>query len=120
MTRTNLPNTHTGQQVAIFDLLHGERRFFPTARQRQLCEAILSAPYPENLHQRDGEQAPVSLFPDSVGDSLTLLGYGGAMGGGKGRESWANGGVVCQRFGDRLAGWWQFGGERGTLDGTTE
>ena len=112
MTRTNLPNTQHGHQVAL-DLLHGERRFFPTARQQQLCEALLSAPFPENLDQRDGEQAPVS-------DSLVLLGYGGAMGGGKGREGWTNGGAVCQRFGDRLAGWWQFGGERGTLDCTTE
>ena len=77
MTRTNLPNTQHGHQVAL-DLLHGDRRFFPTARQQQLCEALLSAPFPENLDQRDGEQAPVS-------DSLVLLGYGGAMGGGKTR-----------------------------------
>ena len=94
MTRTNLPNTQHGHQVAL-DLLHGDRRFFPTARQQQLCEALLSAPFPENLDQRDGEQAPVS-------DSLVLLGYGGAMGGGKTREGWQTAGWFVN---DSVIGW---------------
>ncbi|MDE2968190.1 MAG: phage terminase large subunit [Chloroflexota bacterium] len=63
MTKTNLRNTpdperHQGQQP-----LHFTRKFFPTARQRQLYEALRSAPDP----------------------GLALVGYGGAMGGGKTR-----------------------------------
>ncbi len=48
------------------------REFVPTERQRQLYDALLSGPCP-------GDDEDVGA------DSLTLLGYGGAMGGGKTR-----------------------------------
>ena len=50
----------------------GHREFVPTDRQQELYDALLSAPCPPE--------------GDYVGsDRLTLLGYGGAMGGGKTR-----------------------------------
>lgn len=52
--------------------LHEYRKFSPTDRQLELYDALLSAPCPPD--------------DDSSGaDRLTLLGYGGAMGGGKTR-----------------------------------
>ncbi len=69
MSRTN---TRLEEQQATFNLLHRGREFFPTGRQLELYRALLSAPYPT---------------PDTKSDPdhLTLLGYGGAMGGGKTR-----------------------------------
>ena len=74
----NLPNTRTRLSPAALAAAHGDRRFFPTERQRDLYRKLLSAPYPESDAEQDGHHS-------SVSDSLTLLGYGGAMGGGKTR-----------------------------------
>ena len=68
----NLPNPDAPPLGAVLAALHRDRRFFPTERQRQLYQALFSAPCP----------AP-DADPDA--DRLTLLGYGGAMGGGKTR-----------------------------------
>ena len=70
MTPCN-PNEPSQQLLAI-ELLHSGRDFSPTDRQRQLYQALLSAPCP-----------PPDQNPGP--DRLTLLGYGGAMGGGKTR-----------------------------------
>ena len=59
----NPTNPQTEAQLAVLGLLHRERGFFPTARQRELLNDLTSAPSP----------------------GLALLGYGGAMGGGKTR-----------------------------------
>ena len=48
------------------------RKFVPTGRQRELYDSLLGAPCP-------------AADDDSDADRLTLLGYGGAMGGGKTR-----------------------------------
>ena len=63
MTKTNLRNTPDPERDQGQQPLHFTRKFFPTARQRQLYEALRSAPDP----------------------GLALVGYGGAMGGGKTR-----------------------------------
>ncbi len=63
---TGSPN---GRRISGF---HRRREFVPTERQQELYDALLSGPCPA-----DDE--------DIGGDSLTLLGYGGAMGGGKTR-----------------------------------
>ena len=72
MKRTNHPNTRDQRRLAIVEQLHKRRGFFPTARQRELIDALLSAPCPAPATHLDA-------------DRLTLLGYGGAMGGGKTR-----------------------------------
>ena len=59
----NPHNPHAEAQRQLFGMLHRIRSFFPTARQRQLLNDLTSAPNP----------------------GLALLGYGGAMGGGKTR-----------------------------------
>ena len=59
----NPHNPHNTAQLTALGLLHRDRSFFPTARQRQLLNELTSAPSP----------------------GLALLGYGGAMGGGKTR-----------------------------------
>ena len=59
----NPTNPQTEAQLAVLGLLHRECGFFPTARQRELLNDLTSAPSP----------------------GLALLGYGGAMGGGKTR-----------------------------------
>ena len=69
MNPTNAQQPTIGAALAA---LHADRDFFPTDRQRQLYETLLSAPCP----------AP---DPTQDADRLTLLGYGGAMGGGKTR-----------------------------------
>ena len=74
----NLPNVRTRLSHAALAAAHSERRFFPTERQRELFQQLLSAPYSKTDADQDGEQSGVS-------DRLTLLGYGGAMGGGKTR-----------------------------------
>ncbi len=69
MTTTNHPNPHPSSpsegEVGAEGRhpLHGLRSFFPTARQRELYDALNLAPRP----------------------GLALVGYGGAMGGGKTR-----------------------------------
>ncbi len=78
---TNHPNSRTTRQFAIVELLHERRGFFPTDRQRELFDALLSAPYPAPDADLDADRLTV---PDGR-DRLTLLGYGGAMGGGKTR-----------------------------------
>ena len=59
----NPHNPHNTAQLTALGLLHRDRSFFPTARQRELLNDLTSAPNP----------------------GLALLGYGGAMGGGKTR-----------------------------------
>ncbi len=61
MPKTNLRNPDLAQQLAALRLLHRARRFFPTARQRELYEALLSAPCPPD-------------DPNAGADRLTLLG----------------------------------------------
>ena len=61
--KTNRPNTRKRTSREAISLHHKLRLFFPTGRQQELYDAIFDAPQ----------------------DSLTLLGYGGAMGGGKTR-----------------------------------
>ena len=68
----NLPNPPDPALRVAIAALHAARGFSPTDRQRQLYHALLGAPCP----------AP---NPDPDADRLTLLGYGGAMGGGKTR-----------------------------------
>ena len=46
MTTTNLPNPEADRQLDLIGLLHGERGFFLTDRQRQLYHALLGAPSP--------------------------------------------------------------------------
>ena len=72
MTTTNRPNPADRQLRGVVEQLHAERRFSPTDRQRLLYDALFSAPCPPDDH-------------DFGADRLTLLGYGGAMGGGKTR-----------------------------------
>ena len=59
----SLPNPQSSLQLHALELQQRSRSFFPTARQRQLLNDLTSAPNP----------------------GLALLGYGGAMGGGKTR-----------------------------------
>ena len=59
----SLPNPQSSLQLHALELQQRSRGFFPTARQRQLLNDLTSAPNP----------------------GLALLGYGGAMGGGKTR-----------------------------------
>ena len=59
----NLPNPQSSMQLHALELQQRSRSFFPTPRQRQLLSELTSAPNP----------------------GLALLGYGGAMGGGKTR-----------------------------------
>ena len=54
------PNTQPESPSAGGPDFHAARGFFPTDPQCQLCTAHLSAPYPENLDQHDGEQSTVS------------------------------------------------------------
>ena len=69
MNPTNTQQPTIGVALAA---LHADRDFSPTDRQRQLYHALLSAPCPAPETTQDA-------------DRLTLLGYGGAMGGGKTR-----------------------------------
>ncbi|MDE2966514.1 MAG: phage terminase large subunit [Chloroflexota bacterium] len=80
MTRTNHPNPD-GPLLGVLGRLHGERGFFPTDRQLELYEALLSAPCPPESQNSGADR----LTLPNGGDRLTLLGYGGAMGGGKTR-----------------------------------
>ncbi len=61
MSHSNTPSSK--RAVVAFDRLHKSRGFFPTDRQRELCCAVATVPNP----------------------GLALVGYGGAMGGGKTR-----------------------------------
>ena len=92
-----LPNPHEHPALAALAVLQSDRGFSPTDRQRQLYISLLSAPCPpdnedsgadrltlpggdgRNPHGGDGRN------PHGGADRLTLLGYGGAMGGGKTR-----------------------------------
>ena len=65
----DLTESRTGRRISGF---HKHREFAPTERQRELYQELFSAPCPPD--------------DDEFGaDRLTLLGYGGAMGGGKTR-----------------------------------
>ncbi len=70
---TNHTNPPNQRLLAILEQLQDGRGFFPTDRQRQLYHALLSAPCPAPETTQDA-------------DRLTLLGYGGAMGGAKTRH----------------------------------
>ncbi len=60
----NHSNTHAPERLNLaFSSSHDARRFFPTDRQRDLYSAVAAVPNP----------------------GLALVGYGGAMGGGKTR-----------------------------------
>ena len=61
MPKTNHPNTQTAQQLGQIQLLHAERGFFPTGRQRELYDSLLGAPC-------------TASDDDSDADRLTLLG----------------------------------------------
>ncbi len=58
-----LCNTPAGRTEELFRLLHQDRRFFPTDRQRELYRAFSAVP-------------PKSASKQA--DRLHLLGYGGA------------------------------------------
>ncbi len=61
MAKTNLHNPHTSQQLGQIRLLHGDRRFFPTARQLELYQALLDAPCPPDDSEPGADRPPCSL-----------------------------------------------------------
>jgi len=77
----NLPNTQDSSVRAALATLHPLRGFSPTDRQYELYDALLSAPCPPDNEDSGADR--ITLPGGS--DRLTLLGYGGAMGGGKTR-----------------------------------
>ena len=85
----NLPNTPDAERLVLIDQLQRGRGFFPTDRQRDLYNALLSAPCPPESQNSGADHLTLPRGDrrtrHDAGDRLTLLGYGGAMGGGKTR-----------------------------------
>ena len=64
--KQNLRNHDFKQQLALIQLLHDGRKFFPTDRQHNLYRAILSAPYPTPDAKSDPDHLTLPRYRPST------------------------------------------------------